>query len=221
MKKKQTAVILSVTALCCGIMLVVDGIWQPGYVIKSLVKICLFLALPLLSSFLLPAFSRKPLLKPQGKGIGVALLLGLGVYAVILGGYFALRNFVDFSGIAGNLSSNAGVTKDNFLAVSLYISFANSLLEEFFFRGFCFWGLKQSVGRGFAYGFSAAAFAVYHTAMMAGWFDWWVFGLAMLGLFVGGLLFNRLNEKQGNIYTSWLTHMFANFAINTIGFMLL
>ncbi len=57
--------------------------------------------------------------------------------------------------------------------------------------------------------------------MMAGWFDWWVFALAMLGLFVGGLLFNWLNAKQKNIYTSWLTHMFANFAINTIGFLLL
>lgn len=221
MKKKQTAVILLVTALCCGIMLVVDGIWRPGYFVKSLVKICLFLALPLLCSRFLSTLSLGPLLKPRKKGIGLAILLGLGVYAVILGGYFVLRQFMDFSGIAGNLSANAGVTRENFLWVSLYISFANSLLEEFFFRGFCFWGLKHSVGPGFAHGFSAAAFALYHTAMMAGWFDWWVFALAMLGLFVGGLLFNWLNAKQKNIYTSWLTHMFANFAINTIGFLLL
>lgn len=37
----------------------------------------------------------------------------------------------------------------------------------------------------------------------------------------GGLIFNWLNEKLGCIYGSWLTHMFANFAINTIGFLLL
>ena len=29
-----------------------------------------------------------------------------------------------------------------------------------------------------------------------------------------------LNDKFGNIYSSWLVHMFANFAINTIGCIL-
>ena len=38
---------------------------------------------------------------------------------------------------------------------------------------------------------------------------------------LGGLILNRLNERLDTIYGSWLTHMFANFAINTIGFMLL
>jgi hypothetical protein len=34
------------------------------------------------------------------------------------------------------------------------------------------------------------------------------------------VIFNILNEKSENIYASWLSHMFANFAINTIGFIL-
>ena len=29
-----------------------------------------------------------------------------------------------------------------------------------------------------------------------------------------------VNEKYNNIYLSWLIHMFANFATNTIGFIL-
>ena len=44
--------------------------------------------------------------------------------------------------------------------------------------------------------------------------------LPSVGLIVGGLIFNALNDKFGNIYPSWLTHMAANFAINTIGFIL-
>ena len=43
----------------------------------------------------------------------------------------------------------------------------------------------------------------------------------MVGLVIGGVIFNWLNEKLDTIYCSWLTHMFANFAINTIGFILL
>ena len=129
--------------------------------------------------------------------------------------------FFDFSQIAGALTNNAGVTKENFLYVSLYISFANSFLEEFFFRGFVFTNLKQHSGRKLAYIFSAAAFSLYHVAMMIGWFSPVLFLLVMVGLVVGGMIFNWLNEKLDTIYCSWLPHMFANFAINTIGFMLL
>ena len=102
----------------------------------------------------------------------------------------------------------------------IYISFINSLLEEFFFRGFAFLSLKRLTGRGFAYVFSSLSFALYHVAMMIGWFSLPLFMLMLAGLFVGGMIFNYLNEKCENVYTSWLVHMFANLGINTVGFIL-
>lgn len=57
--------------------------------------------------------------------------------------------------------------------------------------------------------------------MMNGWFNVLLLGIVLVALFVGGLIFNYFNEKENNIYVSWLIHMFANFAINTIGFILL
>ena len=81
--------------------------------------------------------------------------------------------------------------------------------------------LRKTSSRRFAYLFSAGLFAMYHAAMMIGWFSPLLYGLAMLGLTAGGIIFNWLNEKQGTIYVSWLVHMFANFAINTVGFILL
>jgi hypothetical protein len=56
--------------------------------------------------------------------------------------------------------------------------------------------------------------------MMIGWFELDVFLVIMAGLLAGGLIFNYLNEKSSTIYPSWFVHMFANFAINTVGFML-
>ena len=47
-----------------------------------------------------------------------------------------------------------------------------------------------------------------------------IFAIILIGLFAGGLIFNYLNEKSETIYSSWLVHMFANFAINTVGFIL-
>ena len=221
MKKRSIIIVLSVTLLCCVAMALVDGVWQPGYAVKSATKMALFLLIPLIASQIDRDVQYLQLLRPKKKGLLPAITLGVGIYGVILVGYFLLRPFFDFFRIAGALTENAGVTKSNFLYVSLYIAFANSFLEEFFFRGFVFTNLKQLSGRKIAYLFSAAAFSLYHVAMMIGWFSPVLFLLVMAGLVVGGSIFNWLNEKLDTIYCSWLTHMFANFAINTIGFMLL
>lgn len=221
MKRNHSAWVITTTLMCCLVMALVDGVLRPGYAVKSAVKIMLFLGLPLLLSLKNKELSCLQLFRFPKKGLLRALALGLGIYALILGGYFLVSPYFAFSGIAGNLTQNAGVTKDNFLFVSLYISFINSLLEEFFFRGFVFTNLKKLSTRHFAYGFSALVFAAYHVAMMLGWFSPALFVLVMLGLTVGGMIFNLLNEKLGTIYISWFVHMFANFAINTIGFILL
>ena len=221
MKRRSCILVIAVTLLCCLAMALVDGVWRPGYAVKSAIKAALFLLVPLLASLIDRDVQYLQFLRPKKKGLLPAIALGIGIYGVILGGYFLLSPFFDFSQIAGALTANAGVTKENFLYVSLYISFANSFLEEFFFRGFVFTNLKRLSGRGLAYLFSAATFSAYHVAMMIGWFSPALFLLVMVGLVAGGMIFNWLNEKLDTIYCSWLTHMFANFAINTIGFMLL
>lgn len=221
MKYRSGTRVLAVTVICCLIMAVVDGVLRPGYAVKSAIKIAVFMLIPLIASRIDPKIRYLDLLRPEMKGLIPAIGLGIGIYGVILGAYFIVRPFYDFSKIAGALTSNAGVTKENFLYVSLYISFVNSFLEEFFFRGFVFTNLKSLSGRKLAYWFSAGAFSLYHVAMMIGWFSPVLFLLVMAGLFIGGMIFNLLNEKLDTIYCSWLTHMFANFAINTVGFLLL
>ena len=221
MKKRSAILVIVLTVLSCLVMALVDGVLRPGYAAKSAIKIAVFMLIPLMATRADQEILYLPLLRPKKKGLLPAIALGIGIYAVILGGYFLISPFFNFSQIAGALTENAGVTKENFLYVSLYISFINSFLEEFFFRGFVFTNLKQLTGRKLAYIFSAAAFSLYHVAMMIGWFSPALFLLVMMGLVIGGMIFNWLNEKLDTIYCSWLTHMFANFAINTIGFMLL
>ena len=221
MNRKNTSILILCAILCCGAMALVDGVIRPGYAVKSAIKISLFLLLPFLVARLNRSIRLSQLFAFKKGAILPAVVLGAAIYALILGGYFLLRNVIDFSGIAGSLSANAGVNKNNFLFISLYISFINSLLEEFFFRGFLFSNLKQSASRGFAYCFSSLMFALYHVAMMIGWFHPAILLLLIAGLMAGGIIFNLLNEKQENICISWLVHMFANFAINTVGFILM
>lgn len=217
---KKKIQIISTIIIACIIMGFVDAVLQPGYAVKSAIKMVLFLGLPILYSLINKDKILKKVMIPDKKGIRLAMLLGACVYIVVLGAYLIFRNVFDFSALTTSLTSTTGVKKSNFLFVALYISFVNSLLEELFFRGFAFITLKKYADWKFACVFSSTLFALYHIAMMIGWFGLPVLFLSVIGLIIGGVIFNLIDQKGGTIYLSWLIHMFANFATNTIGFML-
>ena len=55
---KKTSIAIVVTAvISCGIMALIDGVIQPGYAVKSAVKLALFLGIP----FILSRFDRSTL----------------------------------------------------------------------------------------------------------------------------------------------------------------
>lgn len=226
---KNAAVIAAVTLFCCAAMAFFEICFSPDYFAKSAVKLALFLLCPIVWAAVCGRLGRlRKLLRVSRQGLLTALGLGVAVFLVILTGYLLLGRFFDLGGITESLTGNTGVGRDNFLIVALYISFVNSLLEEFFFRGFAYLTLRDALASGqdrlrprrAASLFSAAAFSLYHVSMMIGWFGAPLFALILAALFVGGLIFNFINEKYDNIILSWTTHMFANFAINAIGLLL-
>jgi len=218
---RKTSVMLSVVLFSVAITLI-DAFVHPNYFVKIPIKIMFFLALPMLffvkNKDALGDFKKLFVFKKEG--IVRALLLGIGVYAVIVGGYFLTRNIIDFSNVTSGLTGGMGITAKNFIYVSLYISLMNSFLEEFYFRGFGFITLKKYTTRKVSYIFSSTLFAVYHVGMLVGMFSFWALLLLLMGLIIGGCIFNFLNELNDSIYPSWFVHMFANFAINTVGFIL-
>lgn len=220
--KKRTSInIIFLTILSITTMFIVEYYIVPGYIIKSILKISMFLILPLIylaydkSINILDYFkikSKRQFLQSLG--------LGISIYMLIIGAYFILSTYIDLSEIREILHNSGDITRNNFFYVAIYISFLNSLLEEFFFRGFIFLSLNKIGPRVLAYLVSALGFALYHIGIMVDWFNIMIFLLALIALFFGGLIFNYLNEENKNIYNSWLVHMFANFALNTIGLMM-
>ena len=219
--KKSIYIILSLFVFSLAVTFI-DAFVHPPYFSKIPTKILFFLVLPLcyflINKEAMPDF--KSLFRFRKKGLLLSVGLGVGIYAVIVGGFFLTRGVFDYSGVTKSLTEGMGITKDNYIYVALYISFMNSFLEEFFFRGFGFILMKKYTNRIFAYIFSPVLFAFYHVGMTAEMFQPLLLILVMTGLVAGGLIFNYLNEKNENIYSSWFTHMFANFAMHTVGFIL-
>ena len=217
--KKRKFSIIFVTIISCIIMAVIETFIEPPYAIKSAAKVIVFLLLPVISMKLLNikvfdrsfALNKKILMK--------LLLLGLSIYFVIIGLYIITGNFFDYSSLVSSLSADQKVGSGSFIWIALYISFGNSFLEEFLFRFLSFIKLSEYMKKGMTYIFSSVMFAVYHIAMIGTSFPLPLLILALIGLAIGGCIFDYVDEKSKNIYNSWIIHMFADFAIMTIWYI--
>ena len=127
--------------------------------------------------------------------------------------------FIDFTKLTRSLLVDQQITKNQFIFVALYISFGNSLLEEFIFRLISFIKLKEYCDKKTAYLFSAFMFSIYHAAMIGMSFPFLLTLFCLIGLFVLGIILDYLDEKDNNIYNSWFVHMFCDFAIMIVGFI--
>lgn len=212
--------ILFLIVLGCLLMALVDAT-KMHYAPKAVLKIATFLSIPLLYHRFDSTKSPWDILKFNSHSLKTSILLGILLYGFILLAYFTIGTFFDFSNVTRVLNDTVGVNRSNFLYIAIYISFINSFIEEFFFRGFAYLTLKKHTTRRFAIMFSSIAFALYHVTLMAGLFDFSLYVLCLLALVVAGFILNLLDEKDGALYPSWIVHAFANFAINTVGFILL
>lgn len=219
-KQKEALRILVIIMVACLVMGLVDAVVRPGYLAKSALKLTLFLGLPYFLYYRRRQGEAGALFTWSRRSF-YAVAMGFGVYGLILGGYFLLSGLFDFSMVTGALEGDLGVHAGNFVFVALYISFINSMLEEFFFRGFGFLTLRQYLPERSASCISAVAFALYHVSMLLGWFRWDLLTLLIVGLLAAGWVFNWCNRRTGTLWFSWFLHMFANFSINTVGFLLL
>ena len=93
MKNRSRTSILTVTVICCLIMALVDGVFRPGYALKSAIKISVFMLIPLIASRVDDQIRYLDLLRPKMKGLLPSIGLGLGIYGIILGAYFIVRPF--------------------------------------------------------------------------------------------------------------------------------
>ncbi len=214
---KSLYLILMVIA-CCVIMAIIEVFIEPVYFLKSTIKIFLFFIIPFLIIKKLngSVFDNFKLDKGNIKRL---LLLGIIIYGGIIAAFLITKNIFDYSKLIESLESDQHVTSNSFIFVALYISFINSFLEEFLFRLISFVKLLKYSKKIIAYIFSSLAFSLYHIAMIGEAFPPTLTILSIIGLAIGGCIFNYIDEKNSNIYNSWIVHMFADFAIMTIWYI--
>lgn len=219
---KEKYIILISSFIACISMFAIESFIAPSYLIKSSIKLVVF-SLPIILYTKMFGFRsiRNQFSNLKFSKLKLIFIFAICVYFFIISLFFLLKDYIDLDVIRNNLLAKENITASNFVYVSLYISFVNSFLEELFFRGFMFLSLTKSGSRRFAYLISSLVFSLYHVAIISAWFNIWIFILIIVGLMFVGYIFNYITEKLDSFLASWIVHIFANLAINTIGFMML
>lgn len=217
--KHERFIILS-TLLACFILYVVEQGVGVNYAIKTILKISIFIGLPISYVKLINKQNISEALKLKNlnlRDFKTGFIAGLLFFTIVMGAYFIVGNQIDFHMIAQELQTKLKVTPLNFIFIGLYITFGNSFLEEFFFRGFIFMNLYELRSKKIAYVYSSILFSLYHIAIFRTWFTLPITFLALFGLVSVGFLFNWMDTKSRNFINSWIAHIFADIAVILIG----
>ncbi len=223
MEKKYVVQLVMLSLLSCSGLFIIEQVLELSYFIKTAAKIILFLLIPLLyikfvmKRSILQFLNLKTM---DWKNLQQGILLGFLSMVIVIGAFIIFKDFINTDTILVDIQSRMKITPEIFIFIAIYITFGNSLLEEFYFRGFLFLHIHETENKVFAYLYSALLFSIYHVAIFAVWFDFWIMLLALFGLFIIGLVFNWINTKSNNFLNSWILHILADVGVMLIGFYL-
>lgn len=222
MKNKRLIFIIVASMITIVLLYIVDQVLMLNYLTKVGVKFFLFALFPTIYILWTKENFLKESIKNREKitKINLSTILGIVVFLVIIIVYIIVKQNIDIDVLIDEFESKYKINKNNIIFFGLYLAFINSLLEEFFFRGFIFLNLKKLNLKKLAYIISSTAFAIYHVANIQNWFSVGLFLFITVGLFIGGIIFNYLDDKQNTFLNSWFVHISADLAIVIIGFRL-
>lgn len=160
----------------------------------------------------------KKLARDLAYGMGSGLLLSLGLVLVFL---ILPNKEVLASQVQSKAEAYLNLNLQFFLLFSIFLSLAHSLLEEYYWRWFTAKGLEQTLKPLPAILVANLAFAAHHFIVLSSFvnFGWACFGT--FGVFLGGLVWSRLQEKTGTLFASWISHACVDATIMGIGYHLL
>lgn len=192
-------------------------VWQPFYMIKSVVKILLFVVIPLFYCYYcqhdltwLRINFKRPLVR---KGCLRMALLGT---AIIAAGFILARplgQLIDVEAIVAEILTRTRAPHLLVIGGLLYIPLFNASTEELFFRGYLYKKLAQRGSERFASLISASLFAAYHLIVFRSWFNLPLLLAMLVGLLLAGLLLNHLTRKYDSLLPAWILHGLANVSI--------
>ncbi len=159
---------------------------------------------------------------PRSGGLFTGLLLGLVMGAGILAGWkFLGSRLANLEYLRQIAERNGFGTPSRYLALAFYLTFFNSLLEEYVWRWFVFRRSEEFAGSRPAVFLSALLFMIHHTVALSIQFGWVITFLGSLGVVLAALIWSACYLRYRSIWPGFISHIFADAAIFTAGWWML
>jgi hypothetical protein len=153
--------------------------------------------------------------------LGLSLALGGGAAAIFLGAYAAFgQALVDERAIVDKIEDQFSVTAATVLLIAPFTIAINSLIEEFFYRGFAF-GLLAPRHALVGTLLPAAVFTAQHLLFIYHWVTPLPLALAIVGLTVFALVAQAMYAAADSIVAPWVIHVCGDVAMMAIAAKLL
>ena len=202
-------------------------VWAPGALgqgLYSAAKLWI-LVLPLLWLLRVergrPSLSRLPP-ERRTRALAEGLALGLLMSAAVLGvWWWRGEELVDRERLHAALAGAGLDSRAVFLAVALYITLVNSLLEEYVWRWFAWRQAEALVGGRLAVPLAALCFTLHHVVVFEVQLGARFALLGGLAVFVAGCLWSALYARWRSVWPCWVSHVLVDAAGLWIGWQLL
>lgn len=162
-------------------------------------------------------------LSPARKGgFGVASGLGLVIAVSIAGGFWLFGDRIIDATVVRNAAIANGIgSLPIYLAFVAYLTFVNSLLEEFVWRWFVFRKCETLVGGGAAVICSALFFTIHHVFALKAQMDWTPTLLGSAGVFIGGAVWSWCYLRFRSVWPGYVSHLIVDAAVFVVGWYLI
>lgn len=111
--------------------------------------------------------------------------------------------------------------ENHYSTFAIVLSVAHSAFEEYYWRWFVFGGIAQYMQPGTAAWVSSIAFASHHFVVLSQFGPLWLAVLGTAGVLFAGRIWCWLYKRSGTLWASWVSHILADAAVMTLGYVLL
>ncbi|MGE3164015.1 MAG: lysostaphin resistance A-like protein [Planctomycetota bacterium] len=108
-----------------------------------------------------------------------------------------------------------------YLGLAVYLSFVNSLAEEYVWRWFVFTKCEKIMPRGAAVVAAGVFFMIHHTIALAAQFGWEITILGSVGTLIGGVAWSFLYLRYRSVWPGYVSHVLADLAVFAVGWDIL
>lgn len=155
------------------------------------------------------------------KSVILGLISGLIIMGTVLGTFFIFSNyFFQFKPIILSKITNLHLS-NHYILFALFLSIIHSGIEEYYWRWFIFNGLQTKFNATIATLMAGVAFSLHHYIVLSQLFPLSITIIFGLSIMLAGIIWCQIYNRTNSLIGSWISHICADLAIMTVGYMLI